>query len=485
MHSKIILALALIIGFNFLNILTVKADSAQFYEAEYVDGVYIRYKGGDTTYYQKARFFRRRSDNMHAYCLEPFVKINEAVTYEGQINPSTISSAKWKRITQIAHFGYNYKAHTTPKWYAVTQYMIWKELEPSANFEFTDTLNGNTIKPYLGEINEINNYIKAYYTKPSFNGSSIDIVEGEKVELTDTNGVLKDYKTNTKSATISGNKLTISDLKEGKYTISLTRNDTTSNNPPLFYYNASSQKLMTAGYEETITSNLTINVIKTNLTINKIDHDTKNTTPSGEGILKGTTYELYDSEMNLIDTLEIDENCTISYDNLVFGKYYLKEKEAGTGYKLDPNTYDFTIDKENNNITLTLENEIIKKKVTINKNYGSTNNFKSEGKATFAIYDSNNKLIRTITTDEEGKAELILSYGTYTFKQTSTKDGYHKVKDFKVVISDKDTDKLEFDLFDYEIQVPDTESTNNYFLHLILLLFLLMLIANLYVEKLN
>ena len=485
MHPKIIFALALLLSLNFLNILTVKADSAQFYEAEYVDGVYIRYKGGDTTYYQKARFFRRRSDNMHAYCLEPFIKINESVTYESQINPSTISSAKWKRISQIAHFGYNYKAHTTPKWYAITQYMIWKELEPGANFEFTDTLNGNTINAYRGEMNEINNYIISYYTKPSFNGSSIDIVEGEKIELTDTNSVLKNYKTNTSGVTISGNKLIVSDLKEGKYNISLTRTDNTSNNPPLFYYNASSQKLMTAGYVETITSNLTINVIKTNLTINKIDHDTKSTTPSGEGVLKGTTYELYDSEMNLIDTLEINEDCTTTYDNLVFGKYYLKEKKAGTGYKVDPNTYDFTIDKENNNITLTLENEIIKKKVTINKKYGSDNNFKKEGKATFAIYYNKNKLIRTITTDDNGKAELILPYGKYTFKQTSTKDGYHKVKDFKVVISDKDTDKLEFDLFDYEIEVPDTENTNNYFFHLILLLLLLMLMSNYYVEKLN
>ena len=461
--KKIILALlTLLLSFNLSNILTVKADSAKFYEAEYIDNIYIKYQGNGMIYYQKARFFRRVSDNIHAYCLEPFVKINESLTYESQINPSTISSSTWKKISLIAHFGYKYKNHTDSKWYAITQVMIWKEIEPNANFVFTDTLNGNPINPYQNEINEINNLIKNYQTKPSFNNNTITLIEDQTTKISDNNNVLSNYKIATKNFTISNNDLVIPALKEGDYKIELNREDKTSNDPPIFYYNNSSQNIMTSGYAEKINSLFSIKVISTSIKINKIDYDTKSTKSSGNGKLIGTEYDLFDSNMNKITTLVIDDTFSTSIKNLPFGKYYLKEIIPGTGYTLDPNIYDITIDKEHPNIELTLENEIIKKTITISKSYGNNSNFNSEAGASFDIYDMNNNYIKSITTDTDGKAQVILSFGKYKFRQTKSKDGYQKVNDFDVIVSNSNDDKLLFELYDYEIEVPNTYSNKSY-----------------------
>lgn len=470
MKRILLIATLFLLGFNLTNILTVKADTASFHEAEYVDGIYIRYRSGNTIYYQKARFFRRNSDNAAAYCLEPFIKINESAVYEGQISPTSISSATWKRLSLIAHFGYNYANHTDPKWYAVTQFMIWQEVEPSANFQFTDTLNGNTINAYQNEINEINSLINAYQTKPSFDNNTITLVEGKKHELIDTNNVINNYSINQDGISISNNKLIISFLKEGEYSINIDRNER-SNDPPIFYYNNSSQKLMTAGGVDGINSKLNIKVLSTSINLKKIDYDTKDSNPSGEGILIGASYDLFDSNMNKIDTLVIDENYSASYKNLAFGKYYLKEVTAGTGYTLDPNTYEFNIDSNNKDVYLTLENEIVKKKITIIKKYGNSNSFSNEEAAKFEIYDLNNNLIETITTDSLGVAEVILPFGKYTFKQISTKDGFNKVDDFEVIISDSSEDKLEYELFDYEVKVPYTYNSNKD-ISLLLILFL-------------
>ena len=76
--------------------------------------------------------------------------------------------------------------------------------------------------------------------------------------------------------------------------------------------------------------------------------------------------------------LTIDEDNTIVIDNQLFGHYTLKEIKAGVGYNLNTNNFEFTIDKDNLINDLTIENEVIKKKISIYKTYGTKNNQKKE-----------------------------------------------------------------------------------------------------------
>ena len=126
--KKILIILLLIVGITYTSCLTTYAQTTNFYEGEYIEGIWMnKYNpSNNTIYYQKARFFRQTNTNEFAYCIEPFSFFNETSQYESTINPYNLSSEQLNRISQIAHFGYNYKNHNDPKWYAITQFMIWQ-----------------------------------------------------------------------------------------------------------------------------------------------------------------------------------------------------------------------------------------------------------------------------------------------------------------------------------------------------------------------
>ena len=110
-------------------------------------------------------------------------------------------------------------------------------------------------------------------------------------------------------------------------------------------------------------------------------------------------------------------------------------------------------------------------KIKIEKEYGVINNTKKEANITFDIYDKNGKYITSITTDENGYAEVELPYGTYIIKQKNTTKNYKPVEDFLVEITEQDQD-LTYKLYDYIIDVPNTNKNEQYplFLELVILL---------------
>jgi hypothetical protein len=88
----------------------------------------------------------------------------------------------------------------------------------------------------------------------------------------------------------------------------------------------------------------------------------------------------------------------------------------------------------------------------------------------FNIYDSNNKFIKSITTDKQGNAEIILPYGKYTIKQQTTTEGYEFSDPINIDIKDSKEEKI--NLSDLLIEVPNT-SKDNILLKLFLILMLL------------
>lgn len=474
--KKIIIFLITILTINTILILNVKASNVfSFYEGDYIQNIWITKKKDGIKYYQKARFFMSADYNTFAYCVEPFAMFNENSRYNQSITANNLSIQQSKRISLIAYFGYNYKNHTSEKWYAITQYMIWKEASPSEDIYFTDSLNGNRINIFTEEMNEINNLINNYLTLPSITNSEIDIVEGQTITLTDSNNVLNNYISNNSNAVISKNQLHISNLEAGTHTINLTRDNKLTSRIPLFFNSNDSQNMTIVGDVDNINISLKINVIKTSLEITKIDKDTQDIISSGEGILSGATYQIYDKDMNELELLTINDDKKANLNNLNFGKYYIKEITPGKGYNLDNTIYEFVIDKNNFDIKLTLENEIIKKKVEINKEYGDNLNSNKESNINFDIYDYSNNLYKTIITDNNGYACIYLPYGKYLIKQRNSTPGYAFNEDFNIEVSSEES--IKYNLFDYKIKVPDTSKhCNNYFT-------ILLFLGGIYVKK--
>ena len=411
------------------------------------------------TYFQKARFFRKTNTNEFAYCIEPFSIFNENSKYESTTTPYNLSESQIDKISKIAHFGYGYKNHTDPKWYAITQFMIWKE-SANGDYYFTDSLNGNRIDRFNDEMNEINNLINNYNKIPHFN-EEYTIISGNNLILEDN---FENIKITGDNQILENNKLIINPTKEGIYTYNLVKEDNTNNKPYIFYQSSNSQNLIETGNIPNLSTSFKVNVLKTEIELTKIDKDTKSIIPKGEASLDGAIYSLYDENNNLIKDLIIENNQSI-INNIPLGKYYIKEKQAGIGYLLDTNTYEIDITKEKTKHQLIVENKVIEKTITIEKKYGDNNTFESEENISFEIYNNNYERISTITTNNLGIAQITLPYGTYTIKQVNTTDGYKKVDDINITIDNREEELIE--LKDLKIEVPNT-STNNYILLLIL-----------------
>ena len=467
---KKIIFILMTIMLTFICSTKVEAQT-QFYEGEYIDGIYMNKQKTEISaiYYQKARFFRQVGTNQFAYCIDPFIFFTEGSTYEETINPNNLTQQQKERITEIAYFGYGYHNHTDKKWYAITQFMIWQTADPTANFYFTDGLNGPRIEAYTQEMNEINTLITNYHKSTSLLNKTYTVVEGETIFLEDTNNIISTYSIDNPNFRIEGNKIIGDNLTKGEYTINLLKQENHYNKPILFYQALDSQALMQTGDIPDKTEQLKINVINTLIEITKIDKDTQSIIASGDGSLIGAIYGLFNQYDEKIAEITINENSKGIIKNIPFGTYYLQEIVPPKGYQLDTKKYEITISEENPNQQLILENEIIKKKVIIYKTYDETNKI-PEKNINFLIFDKDNNLITTITTDEFGKAEIILPYGEYKIVQENTTEGYQKVEDIELIIDNMEDEIIK--LTDYKIKVPNTRTNFiTYFITLIIRLF--------------
>lgn len=459
--KKIFIFLMTIIGISIVGNMEVKASGFSFYEGDYINGIYMTKEKGGTKNYQKARFFMLKGSNQFAYCVEPFTMFNENSSYNQGTSLNYLSDGQLDRIKKIAYFGYTYGTHSDPKWYAISQLMIWREADPSGDIYFTNGLNGNRISLYEAEINEINNLINSYEITPSFSGASYDIVEGKTLKITDFNNILDYYNfDDTTHISRDGNNLIIHDLTEGEYNFNLTRSESRISSIPLFYQSDNSQDMMIVGDLAPITISFKVRVEKTSLNIVKVDYDSGDTKPSGDASLNGAVYSIFDSNMNFIDDITIDDDMNGNYINLDYGKYYIKEKSAGVGYEVDNNLYSFEITKDNPNIKMILNNKVIKKKIEISKKFGDGTNSSIESGIGFDIINSKGEVIDTIVTDSNGYASIILPFGKYRIKQRNTTSGYKMVEDIDINIEDSEDQMIE--LYDYKIKVPDTHIDSNF-----------------------
>lgn len=454
MKNKIYFLITLIAIIMSLNI-NVYAKEKGFYEGEYIDNIYmnkIMSNDPSTIYYQKARFFRDKETNEFVYCIEPQAFFNENSNYS-EVTPP-LNDINIQMIKAYAYYGYNYPGHEDKKWYAITQLLIWQAADPTGKFYFTNGLNGNRIDIYQNEINELKNLVNKHYTRPNLTELPRTIEEKNYIEVNDLNSVISNYNTNI--GTIEGNKLILKDLKEGTYNIVLTRVSNKYNKDIKIYESINSQNLITQGNLEDIVASKKIYVKKTNLTINKIDENTNSNKTTGEAKIEGTIIEISNSN-SIIKKIKLDDTGTYSIDNLPFGKYKIKETTPGEGYNIDDSEYEITIDYNTPNAIVEIKNKVIEQNITIHKTYGDEKELLDEENISFDIYNSNNELVDTITTDSKGIANIILPYGNYYIKQVNTKEGYKYVDPIELNVNTNDSISLELK----DIKIPEKKPIIN------------------------
>ena len=327
--------------------------------------------------------------------------------------------------------------------------MIWRESNPNGgDYYFTDTLNGSKTSIYDSRINEINNIINSYDNEIPIENELIKMQKGETKEI-EIGDSLNFYISSNEEVKLENGKIIVQDLEEGEYDITLNRiQETIYGTPPIIYQSNNSQNMIMQGDLDPKEISFKLRVIDNHLDIFKIDEDTNDYIPSGEGVLDGAVFQI-DKDGEEYDQIEII-NGTGSLHNMPLGNYTIKEIKAGEGYELNEEVYSFSFTEDNQGSIFYIPNKVIKKELTIIKYYDDN---KKESNIEFQVLKDEELFTKDIT-NEEGKVTFKLPYGSYTIKQMNTTEGYQLVEPFYISITDSNNETIE--LYDYKIPVPNT-----------------------------
>ena len=167
-------------------------------------------------------------------------------------------------------------------------------------------------------------------------------------------------------------------------------------------------------------------------------------------VLPNAEFTLYDLEGNIIETGVTNENGLVTFTNIPYGEYEIKETKAPVGYNLSSKVLNVSVNGEETGLTYEagkITNTQIKGNIKISKIDQDGN--KVFG-AEFTLYNKDNKIIETALTNEEGIAlfEDVI-YGEYYIMETKTPEGYIGTKE-KIEVSVKENGS------DYFYQVENT-----------------------------
>ena len=183
--------------------------------------------------------------------------------------------------------------------------------------------------------------------------------------------------------------------------------------------------------------------------------------------LEGIKFDLYDINDNYINSLITDSNGFATLSKLDLGKYYLKEENNNTNYILSDKYY-FEINKEESNedviINLNINNYLKKGILEFTKEDLVT----SSGipNTIIEIYDSNNNLLFTKETDNNGKVIINdLPIGKYyiiekeanTNYQITNEHVFFEIKENNEIVKARMTNER------IVVEVPKTDKNNNLF----------------------
>lgn len=192
----------------------------------------------------------------------------------------------------------------------------------------------------------------------------------------------------------------------------------------------------------------------------------------GEAMLTNGVFEI-SNDNGVVETLTMSGANEVTSGLLPLGKYYVKEIAAPTGYNLNSESKEVWLSSADQTVLYTsaettISDTVIKGTVSIHKTgeekytvEGKTVNLKG---AVFSVYDVNNQIVSTITTDENGNASTqSLPYGTYRIKETSVPEGYKACSNFELMINENKNYHYELtnEIYKDEIKIIKKDKTTN------------------------
>ena len=429
----------------------------KFTIGDYIEGEYVRMVGKEKTKNLNVQKIID-SNGKFVYCLEPFILVDEEkedyeVFKRDLSNYKNLTPEQVRKVSLLAFYGYGYKNRTSPYWYAVTQLLIWRTVDPESEFYFTDTKGGEKIIKHNDEINELiadvyDHDVAPKFIKPQIVNYQDDLyIKG----YSDAYNVITDnyeYKYEP-----SYGRLTVKNVTESGV-LKFVRNSRPYIDEVTIYSSDDSQDLIRPGILNNTIYEIPITVTKGQIGLD-IRKDTSDVY-SVESDFSNTCYEIIDEGGKVIDLVCSNKKSFIHYtSSLPYGEYIIKQVSVGKGYKKDEKVYTVKIDSDEVNLLL-LSNNLIKNRIELSKWYCYNDNCSSEENAVFNVYDVNGRLVSNITTDENGYGFLEVGYGSYSIVQDKGLDNYTFVDSYEETIVD-DTSVHYKELYNYLIEEEVTE----------------------------
>lgn len=390
---------------------------------------------------------RLKSNGKIVYCIEPMKSVKVESSYkelsmEEASRKFNIDKDILDYINLIAFYGYGYKDRNDSKWYAITQLLIWRKLEPKGNFYFTESLKGNKSNRFDKELIELENDVKKHLQRLLLDKNNYQGTINKEIIIYSNAANFEDYEIQHEGLDVKteGTKLIIKGDKEGDYKIKFQKKTKNLDYVPIIYYDHISQNLIVFGKYKDIDEEIKVELKAGKIIINKEDSKLglKN---AGSAHFIGTKFRLTDENGNVYEKEIVDDNQVI-FDNLMLGKYLIEEIKAGTGYKLNKDIVREELLFDNNEKKITIKNQVIEKEIELTK-YKKDLALSTEADINFKISGIDNDLNKEIKTDIDGKAKFKLPYGKYQVKQLNTTSGYSYVKDFEINVDNEESENIE------------------------------------------
>ena len=213
-------------------------------------------------------------------------------------------------------------------------------------------------------------------------------------------------------------KAEIKDINIGNYTLKETKTKKE--------YNLCVDKDIVVKWNETTEVTIENEKKKGQIKVIKVDKD------NNEIKLKGVEFEVLDSKNKVIEKLITNEKGEAVTSRLPIGEYKIKEISLGKNFDYILSDEIYIVDVTDKAIKdLKIENERKKGKISIVKTSSKDSSKLNIKKGQplqgviFEIFDSNNNLVDTITTDENGRAtSKDLYLGKYKIKEKATIENF-------------------------------------------------------------
>ena len=320
---------------------------------------------------------------------------------------------------------------------SINKAYMYKSSDPSKQSVFGSVLYPDT-STVTDETNLTLETSKVTITK--IDADTEQPLAGATFELKDSSGKIVATWTSTTSSHV------IKNLPNGTYTLQETKA------PDGYILNDKVVEFTITDTNRNISIRFRNRELERNATIIKIDSITKQP-------VAGATLVVKDSEGNVIEEF-VTTTEPHKLTDLEDGTYTVEETKAPAGYEKTDEIYEFTVDKDHRDVTVTIENTPIEKLVNILKVDAATGN--PLAGATLVVKDSEGNVIEEFVTTEEPHTITGLKDGEYTVEETKAPEGYKKSDEiYKFTISDETPTALVIFENNEIVEVPFTGSNKS------------------------